>query len=337
MPIAVVSTILHHDHTSNETCDDMLAITNMICIGFFFLCQPGEHSLSTDNTPFCLQDVTLYQGSDMLTYKSTGMVELDNATSVALTFTTQKNGVRGKVIRNGVTGDPYTCPVRAMVCRLQYHKQYNSPPDIPLCCYYRNKKAKFVWAKDITLALRAGVVMVKLQHNVTLNIDPREIDSRSLRSGGTTALLCTQVDRDLIQLQGRWKSDAMIHYLHVSASPWVNKFSEQMFKASNFSFLPEIHDNGAPTYDDPNPTNLPYDDPFPSGDNFHKDHSVNPPDQPSIPSPSFLPVLSPSSFSSDNDDHAHTSPSQTRPSLFLSTGLQPSDDDSDCMPSESSS
>ena len=92
VPIAVVSTILHHDHTSNETCDDMLAITNMICIGFFFLCQPGEHSLSTDNTPFCLQDVTLYQGSDMLTYKSTGMVELDNATSVALTFTAQKNG-----------------------------------------------------------------------------------------------------------------------------------------------------------------------------------------------------------------------------------------------------
>ena len=287
----------------------MLAIADMICIGFFFLCRPGEHSLSTDNTPFCLQDVTLYRGADMLTYESTGMVELDNATSVALTFTAQKNGVKGKVIQNGMIGDPYTCPVQAIVRCLQYQKQYNSPPDATPCCYYGNKKAKFVWAKDITLALRAGIVMAKSQHNVTLNIDPQEIDSRSLRSGGATALLCAQVDRDLIQLQGCWKSDAMIRYLHVSASPWVNKFAEQMFKAGNFSFLPEIYDDGAPTYDNPNPTNLPYNNPFPSGDNSYEDHSVDPPDQPSIQSPSFSPVLPPSLSSSDNSNHTHTSPS----------------------------
>ena len=68
-------------------------------------------SLTTDNTPFFLQDITLHRGADMLTYETAGAVELDNAVSMALTFTTQKNGVKGKVTHNGMTGDPHTCPM----------------------------------------------------------------------------------------------------------------------------------------------------------------------------------------------------------------------------------
>ena len=78
---------------------------------------------------------------------------------------------------------------------------------------------QFVHAKDITLALRASIVMVKLQGNATLNIEPREIDSRHLHSGGATALPCANVDHNLILLQGCWKSDAVICHLHILASP----------------------------------------------------------------------------------------------------------------------
>ena len=42
----------------------------------------------------------------MLTYETMGATELDDAASAALTFTTQKNGVKGEVIHNGITGDP---------------------------------------------------------------------------------------------------------------------------------------------------------------------------------------------------------------------------------------
>ena len=38
-------------------------ITNMICLGSFFLLCPGEHTYSRDNTPFKLQDVKLYIGN----------------------------------------------------------------------------------------------------------------------------------------------------------------------------------------------------------------------------------------------------------------------------------
>ena len=153
---------------------------------------------------------------------------------------------------------------------------------------------------------------------MTLNINPCKIDSRSPCSGGATTSLCAQVDRDLVQLQGCWKSDAMMRHLHVSASPWVNKFAEQMFKAGSFTFPPEIHDDGAPTHDDPDPTDLPCNDPVPSGDNSHKDHSVDQPNQPSLLSPNLSPILPPSLSSSDQSNHAHTSLSRARPSFFSS-------------------
>ena len=71
VPILVVSAILHHTNTSDDLEDNMLDIANMICIGFFFLCRPGEHSLSTNNAPFCLKNVTLHRGAGTLTYETT--------------------------------------------------------------------------------------------------------------------------------------------------------------------------------------------------------------------------------------------------------------------------
>ena len=50
--------------------------------------------------------MTLHRGANVLTYETMWAVELDNATLVALTFTTQKNGVKGEVICNGMSGDP---------------------------------------------------------------------------------------------------------------------------------------------------------------------------------------------------------------------------------------
>jgi hypothetical protein len=42
------------------------------------------------------------------------------------------------------------------------------------------------------------------------------------------ALLCGGIDRDLAQLFGRWKSDAMLVYLHVQAVPIVTRLTQAM-------------------------------------------------------------------------------------------------------------
>ena len=135
--------------------------------------------------------------------------------------------------------------------------------------------------------------------------------------------------RDLVKLQDCWKSNVMIQCLHVSASPWVNKFVEQMFEGGNFSFPPEICNNGVPTHNDLDPNNSPCDDPHHTRDNPHKVDSALQSATPSVLSPNPSPTLPPSSSTLE----AGASPSHTRP-FFSSTGLPTSNDDSNCVPSE---
>ena len=94
---------------------------------------------------------------------------------------------------------------------------------------------RHVISTDIRNALRKGLVVVGPE---TLDIAPHEIEARSLRAGGATALLCAGIDMDLIRLLGRWKSDAMLCYLHASANPHVHKLARQMFHGGHYSFAP---------------------------------------------------------------------------------------------------
>ena len=60
---------------------------------------------------------------------------------------------------------------------------------------------------------------------------PHEVSARSLRAGGATALLVGKVDPDIIQLIGRWRSDEMLRYLHLSAEPVMKDFARKMLQA----------------------------------------------------------------------------------------------------------
>ena len=53
------------------------------------------------------------------------------------------------------------------------------------------------------------------------------------------ALLCANVDQDLIKLLGRWHSDAMIRYLFVQAEPIMKKFASAMFNNGSYTFFPD--------------------------------------------------------------------------------------------------
>ena len=74
-----------------------------------------------------------------------------------------------------------------------------------------------------------------------LGFESKDIEARSLRSGGAMALLCGNVDTtDKISLLGRWKSDAMLRYLHVKALPLSYRFSERMIAHGNFTLYPGV-------------------------------------------------------------------------------------------------
>eukprot|EP00536_Pseudo-nitzschia_multiseries_P008390 jgi/Psemu1/20308/gm1.20308_g len=71
--------------------------------------KKNEQDTTRDDQAFLLQDVSFYLGSRILPH--VGPVhELQAATSVTLTFTTQTNGDTGKVVAHARSGDSLCCP-----------------------------------------------------------------------------------------------------------------------------------------------------------------------------------------------------------------------------------
>jgi len=188
------------------------AVADMTALAFFFLLRPGEYTgTPSDTRPFHLAEVQLWIGQCRHQAHTIGLVDLDRVTFVTLTFTTQKNGVRGEVIGLGRSGNPTFCPVLALTRRVRHLRLNNAPLHTPLATYYERNHAHPVRPADITAALRASTAL----QGPALGFLPKDISAHSLRAAGAMALLCAQVDTDIIRLLGRWRSDEMLHYLHV--------------------------------------------------------------------------------------------------------------------------
>ena len=53
------------------------------------------------------------------------------------------------------------------------------------------------------------------------------------------ALLCAGVDNDRIKLVGRWRSDAMMRYLHTQAAPLMSPLAPLMVQHGTYALLPD--------------------------------------------------------------------------------------------------
>ena len=90
VPITLVIHALLFAYQTNPT-SERKAIANMICVAFFFCLLPGEYTgTTTDDQAFALIDVALFIGTWRLHNKHSSEPELLAATSLQLTFTTQK-------------------------------------------------------------------------------------------------------------------------------------------------------------------------------------------------------------------------------------------------------
>jgi hypothetical protein len=199
VPVAVIyhAANLARGHNTVEA----LAVIHMMCIAFFFLCRPGEYTAPTgQNAPFRWTDVTFYVGMRRVLAVNATSDDLDRATFVTLTFTTQKNVARGKVIGLGLSGDPFVCPVIATAQRVRYLLAHHAPADTPLCTYFQADQASYVTPTDITITLRALVRALGSAIGFHHSVHHSEVSAHSLRAGGAMALLCAHVDSDTIRL-----------------------------------------------------------------------------------------------------------------------------------------
>jgi len=211
------------------------AIADMLTLGFFYLLRPGEYA-NTDNpesSPFHLQDIHLMVGCCRINHLNFPRHNLHAATFACLEFTSQKNGVRGKLIGLGRSGCTAFCPVTALINRINHLRDHDAIPSMPLYAYHTTRW-EAVTASILTTMLHQSATVL----GPTFGLAPVDISVQSLCSSGAMALLCGHVDTDRIRLLGRWRSDEMLCYLHVQAFPVLATIAPTMLQHGNFTLIP---------------------------------------------------------------------------------------------------
>ena len=221
---------------SATACDRCIA--DMITIDFFFLCRPGEHTITYDNEPFKLSNVNFYLLDQPFPLDSPLLQQSDFMT---LTFDTQKDGTKGgKIGHDGCSTSTTFCPIHAVALWVQHLLAHGACSHQPLCSYFDDAGNRFhyIESPDITTILRLAT-----NH-------PTKVECRSLRTSGAMALFSRGVNGLLIKLIGRYRFDAMIRYLHVETRPVIAGLSQLMLAGGDYQLLQEIA-----TMHLPNPTN----------------------------------------------------------------------------------
>ena len=230
IPISVIRRIAFIAQHLPPNAELLRATADMIIIAFFFLLRPGEYTdAPSDTTPFTLGDVQLAIGDRRLPLDTATDAELEQARTASLTFTTQKNGVENEVIRHFLSGDPYICAVKAIKRRVSHLRSHKAPLSTPLGRVYTGigSRTQSVTPSLITKTLRSTVDLL----GADLGFLASEVSARSLRAAGAMALLVAKVDTNIIQILGRWRSDEMFRYLHLTAEPIMKQFASKMLNA----------------------------------------------------------------------------------------------------------
>lgn len=237
--------ILHQAAAIASAANDetSLALSDMMWLAFFFLLRPGEYTQpATDSHPFRLSDIRLWNNADPVDVFLATADELLHCTFVSLIFSTQKNGTRGEAIGHGATNNPLACPVRSVARRILYLRQFNAPPSTALCAL--GPSFLPMSSSGITTLLRQACFSL----GNPSGFQPSDITAKSLRSSGAMALLNANVDQDLIQLIGRWKSDSSLRYLHVQAHNLMKDFSSIMLQGGNYNLIPATPNTPLPPF-----------------------------------------------------------------------------------------
>ena len=126
------------------------------------------------------------------------------------------------------------CPVTSLIRRIVHLRRNNAPSICPIARVFTDKWEN-ITPTNITLALRQAVTFLS---PASLGFLPSDVSARCLRAAGANALLCANVDTDVIRLLGRWRSDEMLRYLHLQAAPIMQNFSRDMLRGGSFTLIP---------------------------------------------------------------------------------------------------
>ncbi len=239
LPLDVVATVVHTARLEDTPMAS--AAADCLVIGFYFLLRPGEYTgcPRTSDDLFRMHDVHFWLGSRRLDPMLSTPADLHAATFATLTFTSQKNGVRGETLGHARSGHPTLCPVSCLASRVLALRAQGGLDTTPLNAVgstppLRDPPAfQYITPTILTTRIRLAVAA-----HPTLGVPARDFSARSTRSGGAMAMLCAGIDGDRIRLIGRWRSDEMYRYLHVQAQPVMSGIAAAMLRGGHFRFTP---------------------------------------------------------------------------------------------------
>ena len=130
------------------------------------------------------------------------------------------------------SGHPMACPVRALQRRVSYLRAHRAPPDTPITAIKVGADWVVPKSSQLTAMLRRAVGTIP-----SIGYTAQDVSPRSLRSGGAMALLLSGEDKLVIQMMGRWKSDAIFTYLHSTALPLIKNHSMKMLRHGKFTVM----------------------------------------------------------------------------------------------------
>ena len=131
---------------------------------------------------------------------------------------------------NPNTNIPVPCASSSPGWNTSAHK---APPQSPLYDIKVVQRWINVTSANLTQTLRVACVNV----GGSLVLLPKQISSWSLQSSGTMALLLGNVETDTIRIIGRWSSDYMLCYLHVTARPLMKGHAANIVATGDYTLI----------------------------------------------------------------------------------------------------
>jgi len=170
--------------------------------------------------------------------KLTQPEELFNATTIAITFESQKNEQKDDIVTMHANGKDL-CPVKSWATITNRILNYpGSSIHLPVNTILIKNQMSLLHSRDVIRHIRATVEVIGKD---VLGFGPTECGVHSIRSSFAMFLYTQYVRTDKIMMQGRWLSDSFLTYIRKQVTEFSKGLSSLMINTNNEYFtVPEL-------------------------------------------------------------------------------------------------
>jgi hypothetical protein len=215
-------------------------IADLIMGAYFFAMRGCEfcHTEKRGRTKLLTIGNITFRGKSKAVIAQDDPQLLTRARYVTVCFVDQKNGKKMDRRTQGKSGEKRFCPVRAWgrACQRVLRTVRGANQDTPVCSVAGRKGGPHqVRDKQIANALKT--TCGARGGKGSFGIDPKNLGTRSIRSGAAMALFMMDHSVEKIKILGRWSSDAFLAYIRPQVLEWTSTMSNDMVKVQHFKDL----------------------------------------------------------------------------------------------------